>query len=156
MQVKDIMTEDVACCTPETNLQDVAQLMVDCDCGAVPVVEDQQSRKVVGIVTDRDITCRTVAQGKNPLELTAGDCMTESCTTMTPETDVEDCCRTLEEQQIRRAPVVDESGGCCGMVAQADIARQAGEGETAKVVKNVSRPTEPASAAGDGTRRSGS
>ena len=153
MQVKDIMTEDVACCTPETSLQDVAQLMVDCDCGAIPVVEDQQSRKVVGIVTDRDITCRAVAQGKNPLELTAGDCMTESCTTVTPDTDVADCCRTLEEQQIRRAPVVDQSGGCCGMVAQADIARRAGDGETAEVVKQVSQPTQAASAASDGTRR---
>ncbi len=140
MQVKELMTGDVACCTRDTNLQEVAQKMVECDCGAIPVVESEESRKLVGIITDRDIVCRTVAQGKNPLEMTAGDCMTGSCTTVTPDTDVEECCHVLEEKQIRRVPVVDESGGCCGMVAQADIARRAGEHETAEVVQRVSQP----------------
>ena len=93
-------------------------------------------------MTDRDITCRAVAQGKNPLELTAGDCMTATCTAVTPGTSVEDYCRTFEEQQIRRAPVVDEKGGCCGIVAQADIAQHAGEKETAEVVQQVSQPSE--------------
>ena len=141
MQTKEIMTRDVACCTRDTNLQEVARMMTECDCGAIPVVEDLETRRPVGIITDRDITCRAVAQGKNPLEMTAGDCMTESCTTVTPETDVEECCHVLEEKQIRRVPVVDESGGCCGMVAQADIARHAGERQAVEVVHQVSQPT---------------
>lgn len=155
MKVREIMTSDVACCTPDTNLHDVAQLMMSCDCGAIPVVEDERSRRPVGMVTDRDIVCRTVAEGKNPLELTAGDCMTDGCTTVTPETDVRDCCRILEEQQVRRVPVVDDSGGCCGIVAQADVAKHAGDGETADVVKGVSQSTEASSAVTGKSGRSG-
>ena len=155
MQVKEIMTKDVACCTPETGLQEVARLMAEHDCGAIPVVEDERSRRPVSVVTDRDIACRTVAEGKNPLELTAGDCMTAECVTVTPEMDVEDCCRVMEENQVRRVPVVDERGGCCGVVAQADVAEHAGGRETSEVVREVSRPTEAASAANGGPRKSG-
>ena len=140
MQVKDIMTKNPACCTPDTNLQEVARLMVELDCGESPVVQSNQSMKVVGVITDRDITCRTVAVGKNPLEMTAGDCMSTPCITVTPEMSVEDCCHVMEENQVRRVPVVDESGACCGIVAQADIAQHASKKETARVVKGVSLP----------------
>ena len=153
MKVKDVMSGRPACCTPQTSLQEVAHLMVEHDCGAIPVVED--GRKPVGIVTDRDITCRTLAEGKNPLDLTAGDCMTDCCTTVTPEMDLEECCQVLEEQQIRRVPVVDESGGCCGIVAQADVAEHAGQGNAGEVVRRVSQPTESASAVAEKPRRSG-
>lgn len=142
MQVKDIMTQNPACCTPDTNLQEVAQMMVENDCGCIPVVESQETMKPVGVVTDRDITCRTVAQGKNPLEMTAGDCISSPLVTVTPDTSVDDCCHVMEENQVRRVPVVDESGGCCGMVAQADIATQAPKQATAEVVQEVSQPTE--------------
>jgi CBS domain-containing protein len=139
MQVKDIMTREPACCMPDTNLQEVARLMVERNCGEIPVVENRQSMKPVGVVTDRDICCRTVAEGKNPLEMTAGDCMSGPCVTVTPEMSVEDCCRVMEENKIRRVPVVDENGACCGIVAQADIAQRASERETAEVVREVSR-----------------
>lgn len=145
MQVKEIMTENPACCMPDTNLQEVAKLMVENDCGCIPVVENQETMKPVGVITDRDICCRTVAEGKNPLEMSAGDCMTEIVATVTPETSVEDCCNTMEEKQIRRVPVVDERGGCCGMVAQADIAKNASERQTAEVVKDVSQESSSAS-----------
>lgn len=155
MQVKEIMTKDVACCTPETGLRDVASLMVEHDCGAIPVVDDERSRRPVGVITDRDIACRTVAQGKNPLELTAGDCMTAECVTVSPDADVEDCCQVMEENQIRRVAVVDERGSCCGVVVQADIVEHVGRRETAEVVQEVSRPTEAASGSNGGVRRSG-
>jgi len=71
MQVTDIMTKNPACCTPDTNLQEVAMLMVEHDCGETPVVKDKKSMKLIGVITDRDITIRTVAEGKNPLEMTA-------------------------------------------------------------------------------------
>src|SRR4029453_13569554 len=148
MQVKEIMTREPACCMPDTNLQEVARLMVECDCGEIPVVENRQSMKPVGVVTDRDICCRTVAEGKNPLEMTAGDCMSSPCVTVTPEMGVEDCCQLMEENKIRRVPGVDERGALCGIVAQADIARHAPEQETAEVVKVVSR------AAGSSSRAS--
>lgn len=145
MQVKNIMTPNPACCTSDTNLQEVARLMVEHDCGESPVVESKQSMKLVGVITDRDITCRAVAEGKNPLELTAGDCMSSPCVTVTPEMSVEDCCKVMEENQVRRVPVVDENGDCCGIVAQADIAQHASTQETAKVVKRVSQSSESAS-----------
>lgn len=138
MHVKDIMTKDPACCTPETKLQEVAQLMVQHDCGCIPVIENTASRKPVGTITDRDICCRTVAEGKNPLEMKASDCMTTPAVTITPETSIEDCCHAMEEKQVRRVPVVDERGGCCGMVAQADVARHVAPHKTGDVVKRVS------------------
>jgi len=143
MRVGDIMSKNVACCSPETSLPEVARMMVDNDCGEIPVVT--VSRAPIGVVTDRDITCRTVAEGKNPLLMEAGDCMTTPCVTVTPETSLEECCQTLESNQIRRVPVVDETGACCGMVSQADIALHAPKTETAEVVKKVSEPTGPLS-----------
>jgi CBS domain-containing protein len=143
MHVRDIMSTSVVCCSPETSLPEVARMMVDSDCGEIPVVSP--SGVPVGVVTDRDITCRTVAKDKNPLNMTAGDCMTTPCVTVTPETTLEDCCQALEKNLIRRVPVVDESGTCCGMVSQADIALHAPKSDTAGVVKKVSEPTRNAS-----------
>ena len=134
------MSKDPACCTRETSLQDVAILMVEHDCGEIPVV-DNKSKRPVGVVTDRDITCRTVALGKNPLELRARDCMSSPAVTATPETAVDDCLQLMEENQLRRVPVVDESGCCCGIVSQADIAARASKGEAGEMVKEVSRKT---------------
>jgi CBS domain-containing protein len=140
MTVREVMTSDPACCQPETNLQEVARMMEENDCGCIPVVRDERSRELVGVVTDRDIAMRAVAQGKNPVEMTAEQVMSSPVATATPEESVEDCCATMEKQQVRRVPVVDASGGCCGMVAQADIARRSGEAEAGEVVREVSRP----------------
>ena len=74
MQVKDIMTADPACCTPETSLQKVAQIMVEHDCGEIPVVGNRQTRIPVGVITDRDIVCRAIAKGLNALELQVTEC----------------------------------------------------------------------------------
>jgi CBS domain-containing protein len=148
MQVKEIMTTDPACCTPDSTLQRVAELMVENDCGEIPIVENIANMVPVGVITDRDITCRTVAKGLNPLVMTAGDCMTTPCVTVTPDMSLDECCRRMEENQIRRVPVVDASGACCGIVALADIAKHAGKRDTAEVVKEVSEPSSSASAAG--------
>lgn len=139
MQVKEIMTANPACCTPETNLREVAQLMVKHDCGCVPVVENTENMKPVGTITDRDICCRTVAEGKNPFEMTAKDCMTSPVATIADDASVDECCRVMEEKQVRRVPVVDAKGGCCGIVAQADVAQYASPHQTGDVVKHVSQ-----------------
>ncbi|HMJ08117.1 MAG TPA: CBS domain-containing protein [Pyrinomonadaceae bacterium] len=141
MNVSEIMTADPACCTPDTALKSVAQMMIDNDCGCIPVVENEQSGKPVGVVTDRDIVIRSLAEGKNPLDLTASDVMTRSVVTVTPDISVADCCGLMEDQQIRRITVVDEKGSCCGIVAQADIAKNADQKRTAEVVQEVSRAT---------------
>ena len=148
MEVKDIMTPDPVCCTPDATLERAAVMMVENDCGEIPVVENVASMKPVGVITDRDIVCRTVAKGINPLTVTVSECMTTPCVTVTPDASLDECCRLLEENQIRRVPVVDASGACCGIVSLADIAKHAKRRETAEVVREVSEPSASASAAG--------
>ncbi|MGC2235787.1 MAG: CBS domain-containing protein [Pyrinomonadaceae bacterium] len=139
MLVKDIMTENPVCCTSDTNLQDVAKMMLDNDCGAVPVVESNNHKRPIGVVTDRDITIRTVAKGDNPLNMTAKSVMTKNVVTATPDMSVEDCVDLMEKHQVRRIPVVDENGNCVGMVAQADIAVRANESDAEDLVEEVSK-----------------
>ncbi|MFN3322540.1 MAG: CBS domain-containing protein [Bryobacteraceae bacterium] len=144
MKVQEIMTADPAFCTPETRLPEVAKLMVRFDCGEIPVVDSQQSRKPIGVITDRDITCRTVAEEKNPLMMTARDCMSAPVITATPNTPAEECAHLMEEHKVRRVPVVDTSGRLCGIVSQADIAQKIGRELAGEVVERVSeRSPEP-------------
>lgn len=138
MKVKEIMTENPTCANLNTSLHDVAQIMVEQDCGSVPVTESEETRIPIGVITDRDITIRTVAHNKNPLHMIAGEVMTENVITTTPEETVEECVNKMENNQIRRVPVVDDDGNICGIVAQADIALQAQPTETAELVKDVS------------------
>lgn len=139
MNVKEIMSEEPAFCEPGTGLRDVANMMCEHDCGEIPVVESRESRKPIGVITDRDIACRAVAKGKNAVELTARDCMSSPAVTVRRDTSLEDCCRILEENHIRRVPVVDDLGRICGMVSQADISLRAHPSIAAEVVHEVSR-----------------
>jgi len=148
MQVKEVMTADPACCISETGLQEVAQMMIDHDCGEIPVVENKETKLPIGVITDRDIVCRTVARGLNPLDLTVADCLSKPCVTVTPDMSLEECSRIMEQNKIRRVPVVDAGGSCCGIVALADIALHAKESIAGEIVKEVSEPSEAASAAG--------
>lgn len=139
------MSKDIACTTPDSSLVTVSRLMVDCDCGEIPVVNDQESKKVVGVVTDRDIVCRTIAKGKNPLELTARDCMTVPVIAGTVDMSVEDCVNLMEENKIRRLPILDQNGALCGIISQADLARKAGEAKSGELLQQVSTPTDTSS-----------
>src|SRR5436309_1918866 len=105
MNVNEIMTGDPACCTASTKLAEVAQMMVENDCGAIPIVDDMDGRHPVGVITDRDIVCRLVAQGRDPTRATAGECMTTEVITVTPDTDVDECTRQMQEHQLRRVLV---------------------------------------------------
>ncbi|MDB5050748.1 MAG: hypothetical protein JWO30_3819 [Fibrobacteres bacterium] len=140
MQIKEIMTENPICCVRETALEEVARMMVENDCGAIPVVEDQESWKPVGIITDRDITVRAVAEGRNPLEMTAEEVMTISPVTVREDASVEECIREMEAHQLRRVLIVDANQSCSGIVSVADIALHTGEKEVVEVMEEVSRP----------------
>jgi CBS domain-containing protein len=146
MHVKDIMTERPTCCAPGTTMREVAEMMVAEDCGEIPVCDE--SGKPVGVVTDRDIVCRLVAKGKNPLELRAEDCMSSPTITAFPDTSLDECARLMEQYQVRRLPVVDENGVVCGMVAQADLARKGPRETGIEVVERVSEPNPFASSVG--------
>jgi CBS domain-containing protein len=139
MNVRDIMTKNPATCQPGTGLEEVARKMVDSDCGMIPVVDEDGRPQ--GVVTDRDIVCRAVAEGRNPVVLHARDVMTTPCVTCSPDTDAEACASQLEEHKIRRVVVTDEDGRVCGVVAQADFARDASAEKAAEIVREVSQPT---------------
>ncbi|HKP71286.1 MAG TPA: CBS domain-containing protein [Pyrinomonadaceae bacterium] len=136
MTVAEIMTKDPACCSPDTSLREVAKMMVDNDCGCIPIVEDGEP---IGTITDRDIAVRTVAEGKNPLDLTASDAMTPNVVSVKTDCSLEECCQVMEDHQIRRVLVVDDAGVCCGIIAQADIAAAAPPKDVAEVVQEVSK-----------------
>jgi CBS domain-containing protein len=123
-------------------------MMVDKDCGEIPVVDNKSSKVPIGVVTDRDIVCRTVANGLNPVDLTAADCMTNPIVTVTADMSLEEACRLMEEKRIRRVPVVDDRGSCIGILAVADVALRTGKNVAGHIVREVSEPTAAASAVG--------
>ncbi len=145
MRAMDIMTRDPVCCTPDTPLPEIARMMISKRCGAIPVVNNPEARLPVGMITDRDITCRSVAAGWDPWARQAGDCMSSELVTVRPETTVEECCLLMEESQIRRLPVVDAHGRCIGIIAQGDLVAHVPEQMAAELVCKVSKPSETAS-----------
>jgi CBS domain-containing protein len=136
---RDVMTTNPACCKPETPLDQVARLMVQHDCGEIPVID--KAEQPIGVVTDRDIVCRLVAEGKNPMAYTAETCMSQPVITVLMTTPLDEVVATMEKHQIRRVPVVDENGCCTGMIAQADVAWGTAEHEVGELVREVSRET---------------
>ncbi len=154
MKVKDVMTSNPACCTASSPLQEAAQLMVDFDCGEIPVVEDHESGFPIGVITDRDIVCRALAKGLNPLEMTVGDCMTSPLIAMNDDSGLDECYRVLEENQIRRVPVVDADGSCIGIVSLSDISRNVPRRDSAEVLYEISAATGYPSNAGGSAQTS--
>lgn len=132
------MSTEPAYVTVDQSLHEVAQLMADRDCGIVPVLESAERRAPVGVITDRDLALRTIAHNKNPLHMIAGEVMTEMVVTMRPDQTVDECVHAMENNRIRRIIIVDHKGDLVGIVAQADIARNAPAFETAELVKDLS------------------
>ncbi|MEZ5898068.1 MAG: CBS domain-containing protein [Hyphomicrobiaceae bacterium] len=126
MKVKDAMHRGVEWVTPETPLADLAKRMRDHDIGALPVGDDD---KLVGMVTDRDIVCRGLTNGKDPAKLTARDIMTPAIVWCRSEEDLDDATRIMESKRIRRLPVIDENKRMVGILSLGDIshARKSGE-----------------------------
>ena len=137
MELNNVMTANPACCTRDTPLQQVAQMMIDNDCGLIPVVDEQ--RKPLGVVTDRDIATRAVAGGMDAASCIAGDCMTAPVQTVAVDSSLADCCAAMESSQVRRVPVVDAQGRICGIVSQADVARELPDETVGEVLRAVSR-----------------
>lgn len=134
---RDVMTPDPACCSPETTLDLVAKMMVENNCGEIPVIDTTD--QPIGVVTDRDIVCRVVAEGKNPMAHTADSCMTTPVVTVRSDTPLDEVIATMEMHQVRRVPVVDGKGCCEGIVSQADVAVIGAPKQAAELVREVSR-----------------
>src|SRR4029079_1604839 len=104
MKAKELMTTNPACCTPDSTAQQVAQLMEENDCGCIPVVEDIDSKFLVGVVTDRDLALRGVARGRTP-DTAVRDLMTSDVSAVKPEDDLDTVERLMTDLQVRRIPV---------------------------------------------------
>jgi CBS domain-containing protein len=146
MKAMDIMTNHPVCCEDDDTLQAVAALMAAHDCGEIPVLKTNGGRKLIGVITDRDIVCRIVAKGLNPREATAADCMTAPAITISPDSDLDECCSLMERHQVRRLPVVDATDNCIGIVSIADLAAYGFTNEALAVFRDVSRKSDHAHA----------
>ena len=140
MTIQDLMTPNPACCTPDTTVEDAARLMLEHDCGEIPVVQGRGAGQLVGVVTDRDIVVRLVARGQDVRSATVSTCMTQPAVSLRPDARVSDAVEMMQAHQVRRVPVVDEQGAVCGIVAQADLARWAPSEQTGDLVRDVSEP----------------
>jgi len=143
-KVGSLMTANPKSCTPDDTLEKAARMMAECDCGAIPVVDGGDGRRVVGIVTDRDIACRGVAKGKDPTQTKVRECMSSGLAVVGENDSIEDACQAMERAQVRRLLIVDAQGELCGILSQADIALQLSKNKIAEVVKEVSQPAQSA------------
>jgi CBS domain-containing protein len=116
--------------------------MREADSGAIPVVASENDPKVIGIVTDRDLCMRVVAEGRDPNQVPVQECMTTRVITCRPEDEVEEISDMMAERQIRRIPVVDGEGSILGIVSLADLAQNADHGaDVAEALHDISEPT---------------
>jgi CBS domain-containing protein len=133
--VKDAMSSSPRTIEASTRLPDAARLMRDQDVGSLPIVEGD---RLAGILTDRDIAIRAVAEGK--LDATAGDIASRQVVTIDPQQPLAEAARLMAEHQVRRLPVCEEDGRLVGMLAQADVAKHVGEdARTGQMVEEISR-----------------
>ena len=142
MTASDIMAKSPAVCLPDTSLYEVARSMVEHDCGAIPVLESRDSPRPVGVVTDRDIVVRILAENRNPLECRAADAMTAGVATVSPGMDLAACLHVMEQHQVRRVPVVSETGTVIGILSQADVVLNVAAEQSAELLREVSSEDE--------------
>jgi CBS domain-containing protein len=137
---RDIMTEDVVTATPEDTVSEAARLMKTEDIGPVLIVDNQQSKTLVGIVTDRDLVLKVIAEGRDPQTTRVGDVMSKKLVTCYADDGVEAAMKSMAQFQLRRIPVVEQNMRLVGIISQADIATRVNEPEeTAEVVKEISQ-----------------
>jgi CBS domain-containing protein len=141
MKIQDVMTRDPKCVTPETPARDAARLMKDEDVGILPVVESEGSRQLVGVVTDRDLAIRVVAEGRDGSTRVKDVMSRNRLATCSPGQDLDTAMDTMAAEQVRRIPVVDERGSLVGIVSQADVVRKASNDRKAeRTVERISEP----------------
>jgi CBS domain-containing protein len=135
-KIREVMTSNPRTVEASTPIIEAAKLMKDQDVGPIPVVENDQ---VSGILTDRDIVLRVVAEGKDPKSTTVGEIASRDLVTIDPEQTLDEALRLMAQHQIRRLPVCEEDGRLVGIVAQADIAMEASEQRTGELVEEISK-----------------
>jgi CBS domain-containing protein len=137
----DVMTKNPSCCLATDSVTKAAQWMRDEKVGSIPVVENDKTKKLIGIVTDRDLTLEVIANGRDAKTTKVSDVMTQDVITCNADDDVQKAVDAMAENQLRRIPVVDADQKIVGIISQADVATRIDEPqETAKMVKEISQP----------------
>jgi CBS domain-containing protein len=140
VKIKDVMSPNPACCLPSDTAQQVAKLMCERNVGSMPVVIDQQSRKLVGMITDRDLCCSVVAQGRDPKSTPIEQFISTEPIACRDGENVEKCEKAMQEHKVRRIPIVDSEDRVIGIVSQADLALHDKPERVSKTVAEISRP----------------
>jgi CBS domain-containing protein len=135
MKVRDAMHKGATWVEPTTPLRDIARLMRESDVGAIPVKADSH---LVGIITDRDITCRAVANSGDIDKITAQDVMTKDVVCCSPDDDIGIAINVMEEKQVRRLPVTDSHKAIIGILSLGDISHRVGRDKSGEVLRAVS------------------
>ena len=139
---KDVMTQNPVCCLPTDTVSKAAQLMKDEDVGSIPVVEDEQTMKLIGIVTDRDLALQVVAPERDASSTQVEDVMTYEVVTCRASDDVQKAVDAMAQHQLRRMPVIDGDHRIVGIISQVDVATRVDRSEEiAEMVKEISQPT---------------
>ena len=141
MQLRDVMTRQVHEIPPDASLKDAAEIMRACDIGALPVCEKD---KLIGMITDRDITVRAVAEGQDPNRSNVRQAMSQQTFFCYEDEDVQKAAQLMEEKQIRRLPVFDRQQRLCGIVSLGDIATRIHDDRlSGEVLEQISEPNQP-------------
>ena len=136
----EVMTKNPVCCLPTDLVSKAAELMKSKDIGPVPIIENEQTRKLVGIVTDRDLALKIVAEGRDPKSTKTEAVMTRKVVTCSAEDDLQKALDAMSGHKLRRIPVVDNDNAIVGIIAQADVATRVDQPEkTAAVVRGISQ-----------------
>jgi CBS domain-containing protein len=144
MKINEVMSSNPVCCLASDSAQQVARIMCEENVGSIPVVTDQESRKLVGMITDRDLCCSVIANGLDPKVTAIGEFMTLNPVTCRDGENIENCEHLMQQHQIRRMPIVDADEHVIGIVAQADLALKDKPERVSKTVAEISKATEPA------------
>ncbi len=145
MKIREVMSPNPVCCMPHDTAQKVARMLRDQNIGSVPVVTDQESRKLIGMITDRDLCCSVVAEGLDAKKTSIDGLFSVPPVTCRDGENLEKCEQAMQEHQIRRIPVIDGEGCCIGIVSQADLALTDKAEKVSKTVAEISKPESPAS-----------
>jgi len=136
----DVMTKDPVCCLPNDTVVRTAELMKRENICPIPVINNEQARKLIGIVTDRDLALKIVAEGRDPKSTEVESVMTRKVVTCRAEDDLQKALDAMAEHQLRRIPVVDHDNKILGIIAQADVATRVDQPDkTAEMVKEISQ-----------------
>lgn len=136
-KVQDVMTGSPRCVTPETPVAEAAQLMESEDVGSLPVLDGEE---LAGMITDRDIVIRAIAKGKDPRGMPVREVLTREVVAIGADEDLSKALELMASYQVRRLPVVDDGNRLVGVVAQADLAREAKEKAVGEMVEEISKP----------------